>query len=439
MVCPMSDTELQISAMAHGGAGVGREQLPGDETSGASGRAWFVPGALPGERVTAAIDHQAKRFVRGRLVSVLQPAEIRVDPPCALAGTCGGCAWQHVAVDSQAELKRRIVVDQLRKLVPEDRVVAHASSPRPQAHGYRRRARLHYERDDDGTLRLGFFAPHSRDLVDVPHCPVLVPALDHAFARLRTEPSLLLRRGEVHGLTDGTEVALALPGVKPSPERIAAAQRLIDGPLVGVLLRGGRAVHAVGRTKVAIDGRDGLPPVKLSPLSFAQASEEGNRALVRHVLGRAKVDGLRVLELFCGAGNFTRALARTALRVWALDGDREAIAALRQLAEAHGLPINAKRGTAEGVLAKHEERGTGYDVVVLDPPRRGLGQAASSSLARVAGERIVYVSCDPATLARDLEVLTTKGWAIDDITTFDLMPMTPEVETVVTLTRKGKG
>ena len=429
-------TELRITALAHGGAGVGREQRPDGE---ASGRAWFVPGALPGERVTAEVEHEARRFVRGRLVSVLEPADTRVEPPCPLANTCGGCSWQHVAVERQPELKRQIVADQLRKLVPDDRVVAHPT-PREHAtgHGYRRRARLHYERDDHGTVRLGFFAGHSRDLVDVPSCPVLVPVLDEAFARLRAEPSLLLRRGEVHGLTDGTEVALALPGVKPSPERIAAAERLLGGALVGILLRGGRSVHGVGRPRVAIDARDGLPPVKGSPLSFAQAAEAGNRALVRHVLGRARTDGLRVLELFCGAGNFTRALARTAQRVWALDGDREAIAALRGLAEAHGLPINAKRGTAEGVLAKHEERGTGYDVVVLDPPRRGLGQAASKSLARVAGERIVYVSCDPATLARDLEVLTAKGWTIDDVTTFDLMPMTPEVETVVTLHRKGQ-
>ncbi|MEM6996852.1 MAG: RsmD family RNA methyltransferase, partial [Myxococcota bacterium] len=248
---------------------------------------------------------------------------------------------------------------------------------------------------------------------------------------------LLRTEGEVHLLTDGKDVVLALPGVKPESSVTAKAKALLGDPVVGVLLRGGRQTHSVGRTRLHIDGIDGQLPVQANALSFAQANAPRNAALVRHVVGRARADGQRVLELFCGAGNFTRALARVARRVWALDDDREAVNALRALAEEHRLAINAKRGQASSWLSRMEKNGSTYDVVVLDPTRRGLGQSEAASLARVATSRIVYVSCDPATLARDLKVLVDKGWAVADVTVFDLMPMTPEVETVVTLLPKG--
>ena len=296
---------------------------------------------------------------------------------------------------------------------------------------------MHYERDDDGTVRMGFFAAGTHTLIDVEQCPVLLPPIDRALRRLRAHPEILRPQGEVHALTDGERVVLALPGVRPDASVIADVKAILGGELVGVLLRGGRQTHSVGRTRLKIDGVAGHAPVTANALSFSQAHAERNAALVRHVVGRARADGQRVLELFCGSGNFTRGLAKTARRVWGLDDDREAIGALRALAEEHRLPINAKRGSASSWLSRMANNGTKYDVVVLDPTRRGLGQSEAASLATVASSRIVYVSCDPATLARDLKVLVDKRWAIADVTVFDLMPMTPEVETVVTLMPVG--
>ncbi len=398
------------------------------------GLTWFVPGALPGELVEVEPEQRKPRWARGRLAQVIEPAADRADAPCPVADRCGGCDWQHVAVASQAEHKRTIVADQLRTLVTDPaRVRLHPSGG--PALGYRRRARMHYTKAADGALQLGFFAARSREIVDAHACPVLRPELEYALGRLRELAPFLPASGQVLGLSDGQRAVLALPGVRPGEEVLEAAHALLDERLVGMLLRGGRQSVAVGEHELRLDGGEGLPAMRAHPFVFTQANAVVNRALVHHVARAARPDGLRVLELYAGAGNFTRALARTATRVWTLDDDREAKDLLRAMAEAEGLPINAKHGSAPNLLASLHERGFRYDVVVVDPPRAGLGQTSAAHLAAVAEKRLVYVSCDPATLARDLRVLIDGGLRIKDVTVFDMMPMTAEVEVVVTLER----
>jgi 23S rRNA (uracil1939-C5)-methyltransferase len=144
-----------------------------------------------------------------------------------------------------------------------------------------------------------------------------------------------------------------------------------------------------------------------------------------------------VLELFAGSGNLTRRLALEAKRVWTIEQSREAANTLRDLASKHGLAIKARHGSSERTISRLAAKGETYDVVVLDPPRRGLGEAASRELARVATSRVVYVSCDPSTLARDARVLVRTGFRLEDLRVFDMMPMTSEVEAVATLVRSG--
>lgn len=430
MVRPVVSVRVRIRSLAHGGEGVGQEE---------DGLTWFVPQALPGELVEVEPEQRKARWARGRLVQVLERSPDRADPPCAVADRCGGCGWQHVAAARQGEHKRGIVAGALRNLMADPaHVRLHPGGG--AALGYRRRARMHYEKPaDGGPLRLGFFAARSREIVDAHECPVLRPELQHAFSRVRALAAFLPAHGEVMGLSDGQRAVLGLPGVRPEDDVLAAAHALLDERLVGFLVRGGRRSVAVGQHELPLDGGDGLPPTHAHPFVFTQANAAVNQALVRHVARVARADGRRVLELYAGAGNFTRALARTALRVWTLDDDREAKGLLRAMTEAEGLPINAKHGSAENLLASLHERKVHYDVVVVDPPRAGLGQAAAAHLAAVASERVVYVSCDPATLARDLQVLVAGGLRIVDVTVFDMMPMTPEVEVVATLERPGGG
>jgi 23S rRNA (uracil1939-C5)-methyltransferase len=395
-----------------------------------------VDGALPGEVVEADAEHTAKRFVRGRLREVVQAAKSRVTPPCALADRCGGCDWQHIAAAEQSEHKRVIVANQLRAIVPDAAHVKLGGMPATGL-GYRRRARLHYARDAEGGLRLGFFRGQSRVVEDTPDCPVLVPAMREALARLRGAAAVLPDEGEVLAVCDGEQTIVGLPSVRPEPEVIAALEACLDGRLVGVGLRGGRRAAVVGRGHLQLDERMGMPPVFVSPFVFTQANADVNRALVRHVTKAASSDGARVLELFCGAGNLTRVLAKTARRVWAVDDDREAIELLRKMATAHHLPVNAKKASAYNLVQRIAKGDTRYDLVVVDPPRKGLGASAVEAIAKVATERIIYVSCDPATLQRDLAGFRSAGWGIVDITVFDMMPMTSEIETVVTLAPRG--
>lgn len=442
---------LKIRDLAHGGEGVGRVEGPDGELDREQTRVWFVEGALPGERVRAEAIVEHKRWIRGRTLEVLDAAPERATPPCPIADQCGGCSWQHVAPAAQAELKRGIVAGQLRKLPIE---IEHAvASPSPL--GYRRRARVHYRRVGAEDLALGFFGSRSRDVVDHRHCPVLDPTLDWALQQVRAWVRWLPESGEVVGLTNGREVVLGLPGVRARPELEAAIRAVVEGSqgqegvdeggegpvLLGVQLRGGRERVGVGQTWLEIDGDGPTPPVVQGPFTFSQAQAEQNRALVEHVAAMARGGGeraLRVLELHAGVGNFTRALARGSKRVWTVDGDREAVANLQRTAERWGLPVNAKRGQAERLLGKLADGERQYDVVVLDPPRSGIGQQAARNLAAVARERIVYVSCDPATLARDLQALLAADPELHlvDARVFDMMPMTAEVEVVVTVERR---
>ena len=454
-------TIVEIRDLAHGGEGVGRtlSNESGASESGASesgsseadARVWFVEGALPGERVRVALDAEHKRWRRGHVVEILEAAPERVSPPCPLADRCGGCSWQHVDAAAQAGFKARIVAGQLRR-VPgvAQRTIPAVASPEPLH--YRRRARVHY-RKRGAELSLGFYGHHSHEVVDASHCPVLDPALDWAVQQLRAWVEWLPEEGTVHGLSNGTEVVLGLPAVRHTSALEAAIRAVIeasheaanadpDAPvLLGVQLRGGRERVGVGQTWLELDGDGPTPPVVQGPFTFSQAQAAQNAALVEHVVTMARAGegegGRKVLELHAGVGNFTRALARTARRVWTVDGDREAVANLQRTVERWGLDVNAKRGQAEKLLAKLAAGERRYDIVVLDPPRAGIGEQAARDLRAVARERIVYVSCDPATLARDLGVLLAEGspFELADLRVFDMMPMTAEVEVVATLVR----
>ena len=436
---------VEIRDLAHGGTGVGSEIGEHADT-----RVWFVEGALPGERVRASVVAEHKRFITGQMVELLVPGPARATAPCPLADRCGGCNWQHVAASAQAELKGKIVDNQLRRLgVRAAKVVAS-----PKALGYRRRARVHYQHDGT-TLSLGFYAQRSHEIVDAQTCPVLDPALDWAFRQLRSWVPFLPETGTAHGLTDGMQVVLGLPGVRHQAEFEASVRALIEsssatgsgvgpgvGPsLIGVQLRAGRERIGIGQTWLELDGSGPTPAVVQGPFTFSQGQTEQNAALVKHVVDMATGyrSERRVLELHAGVGNFTRGLARAAKRVWAVEGDRETVANLQRAVERWGLPVNVKRGQAERVLSKLAAGERPYDVVVCDPPRAGIGVEAARDLIRVARERIVYVSCDPATLARDLAAMLGKDspFELIDLRVFDMMPMTSEIEVVASLARRA--
>jgi 23S rRNA (uracil1939-C5)-methyltransferase len=388
----IDERTVDVTALAAGGDGVARDE----------GRVTFVPRTAVGDRVRVKLVKQTKSFARGELLEVVTPSADRVEPPCPhFKRGCGGCVWQHVARPAQLAAKQAIVAGALRKL---DAVIEPIADPCPPYH-WRRRARFHVAGGKAGLYREG-----SRDVLPIDHCPQLEQALDAAYhaVALASPP-------------DG-ELALALAhsgeivvGVE-RPWKLA--HRLVGkAGIVGVVA--GQESH--GKVRIEIE-----PGLVGGPWDFAQASTEGNAALIalaRNALGKiADPASLRrrpqLLELFAGSGNFTRGFRADGWDVTSSD--------VTPSTEPGFIP-----GAAHEVLAKLEGP---YDALVLDPPRTGAAEAMPG-IIRLMPRTIVYVSCDPATLARDAQQLIEAGYRAERAWPIDLMPQTAHVEVVLRLVR----
>jgi 23S rRNA (uracil1939-C5)-methyltransferase len=382
--------EVTIESLAAGGDGVGHD---------ASGRVVFVPFAAPGDRLRVQVVEEQGSFARGEIDAVLAPGEARVTPRCPVFGSCGGCAWQHVDYAAQLEAKRAMLREALERIGGiEAPPIEFVASPQP--YGYRGRARVLAEGG-----HVGFRKRRSHDICAITACPLLAPPLDAALASLAAHPPAQDGEWELALGSDGAVRSIALGA------RASAAERI--------------AVRAAGEQ------------IEVSGGVFVQANALLQDTLAQTVLDAAG-QGAEALELFAGAGFFTLGLARRFARVAAVESDAAAALDLSRNCAAAGLRhVRVIEAPAEAVLAAFRTHRLAPDVVVLDPPRAGIGARMSEQLARLAAQRIVYVSCDPATLARDLRVLTQKRWALSRVIGFDLFPQTPHVEAVAVLTRAG--
>ncbi|MGE5180878.1 MAG: class I SAM-dependent RNA methyltransferase [Acidobacteriota bacterium] len=381
--------ELAITALAAGGDGVGRDD---------TGRVTFVPRTAPGDRVRVAVTEQHKSFARGELVDVIAASGDRVEPPCAhFREGCGGCQWQHVARPAQVAAKQALVTNALRKLGVAVEPVADPCPP----YGWRRRARFHVMGG-----KVGLFQHASHRVLPIATCPQLEPELDAARAAVAASSPPDGELALVRGHRGEIVVGLARPW------RLAA--RLVGrAGIVGVIA--GDARH--GQTVIELE-----PGLTGGPWDFAQASAAGNAALVQ--LARAAVGKGpgTLVELYAGSGNFTRAFVADGWEVLASDLTGPA-------GRVDGARFEV--GPAPEVLA----RVTGpVDAVVLDPPRTGAADAVAG-IVELAPRAIVYVSCDPATLARDAGRLVEAGYRAERAWPVDVMPQTSHVEIVMRLSR----
>ncbi len=409
---------LGIDALAFGGEGVGRD---------ADGQVVFVAGAAPGDRLEVEIDsvgHKA-RFVRGVIVRVIEPGQ-RVVPPCRYIDRCGGCPWQHVSATAQREAKQAIVT---RALAPFLGVRVEPLVAAPETFGYRTRARMVVHQ-----RALGFHGRRSHDVVDVEACLLLNPRLDHALQRLRALglPDETVVSGLVAPPPDEqVHLSLVLPGALDA-KTLAAAAALLDETIVGIELHGAREHRRVGQRALDVDGWQARAG------GFAQANWAQNRWLVDHVSAAvAEVAPSRIVELYAGSGNFTGALMAIAPSGVAVEGD---VGAARALAErvrsqpnAAGWTTRAESDTRTARWLFGEARA--FDVAVLDPPRAGAKELVAA-LGQIRG-RIVYVSCDPMTLARDVGSLVTAGFTTGRAWPVDMMPQTAHIEVLCVLDREA--
>ncbi len=363
---------------------------------GPDGRVVFVPGTAPGDRVRVRILEAHARYARAEALELLSASALRVTPKCVAFGECGGCLWQHVEYGAQVEAKARILGDALRRIgglaIPDGMAIPFTSSP--QAYGYRGRTRLRVEKG-----RVGYRRRRSHELCAVTGCPVLVPELERELRRLAEHPPK--REGEWE-LCHGADASRA------------------------------RALGSAS-ARDALELRVGGEALRISPGVFLQSNELMLETLRSAVLEAAGTGELAI-ELFAGAGFFTLGLAQRFARVVALEAQPEAVRDLGENLRRAG------RGNVE-VLAERLERrsarsalaGRAPDALVLDPPRTGLPRATLEPLAALGARRIAYLSCDPATLARDLAAFGRRGYALERVHGFDLFPQTPHVEALALL------
>jgi 23S rRNA (uracil1939-C5)-methyltransferase len=383
-----ADVLIDITALAPGGDGVGRQS--GGEHEG---RVTFVPLTAPGDRVRVKVVRQKARVAWAEVVSFDARSSLRVEPPCPLFGRCGGCQWQHVDAAEQRRQKGAFVSRALGIEVGPAEVVG------PE-YGYRERARLAAGFDESGAPALGFRARRSHAIVDVPACPLLAPPAAQALPRLRQ-------------LAIDKQLA-------PGDELVLQVGRGADGDLV--VARAGSHVFPDHAAEVDVS-EPGGQPLRIPPGAFAQVGRAANAALVAAVAQAMGPAPGRVLELHAGSGNFTRLLVSRADTVIAGEGDPRAVErGRRNVPGADWRPVTALPDR----LA--------VDTVLVDPPREGL-DARHLALAAGGRRRLVYVSCDPQTLARDAARLQAQGWRLEGARAFDLMPQTHHVEVVAWFAR----
>jgi 23S rRNA (uracil1939-C5)-methyltransferase len=413
---------LELTAMAHGGLALGRH----------AGRVVFVPYAIPGETVRVEIGETRDRWARARLLEVLVPSPQRVVPPCPYfgPGRCGGCHFQHIGYETQAEFKRQVVVDQLARVGGLRQVPVHDVIAAAEPWGYRNHVTLAPVTPEPGhegegekeqrSGRFGFLSTDGHSIFPIEECLIADPLIDEAWSALDMEWPQLRRLSLRCGSATGDRMAVfELDHYEDFDIEVDLAVSCV------VLLADGEAVVLMGDRYLTeeVAGRR----YQVSAGSAFQANTAGAEALVAVVREFLEPQpGQALVDLYCGVGLFSLALAESVGRVTGIEIAPSAAADFRH--NTLGLDhVSLIEQTAEQALPQIEGP---VDLVVLDPPRAGAGRQVIGEIRRLSPRRIAYVSRDPATLARDARWLVGSGYDLVGVQPVDLLPQTFHVECV---------
>ncbi len=418
--------ELRVESLAFGGDGVAHR---------ADGQVVFVRRSAPGDRLLARIERDRGSYAQATPVRLLEHGAVRSDPDCGYYERCGGCQLQHVTIEGQREAKRAAVGDALRRIGGIEIVVpplVHAGRP----FGYRNRVTFTLRRQGDRLVAGYHAATDAATITDVDDCPLAEAPVRQAWASLRAgwgPVAQALPAGEelrvtLRGSSIG-EVSLFIEGGRPGkpgePDAVAEAVSAL------------RSYHwrADGAPRMLLAGSPSLRDrwrgfdFVLGPESFLQVNRavaERMETYIDDSLG--DVAGVRVLDLYAGTGSRALAWAAKQADVSACEVDGEAVESGRRAARAAGLSLDLRQGRVEDLLSELLPA----QVIVVNPPRRGLSASVTDTLADCGARLLVYVSCDPATLARDVARLGDR-WTVEGVQPFDAFPQTYHVETVALL------
>jgi len=423
--------DLKIEKLVYGGEGMGHSD----------GVAVFVPFVAPGETVAVRLTSQKKKFARGSVEKFLEKSPARIAARCPYFTRCGGCHYQHLSYETQLSYKRDILLETLSRLGGirwDGPVEVHASPP----FGYRNRAQWKVRQSAAAAASIGYLEAGSESLCAVDQCAILSPRLEDTLLRLR---GLLERRetpaalAEVEAFADGEDERILLSASFTNLGGATAqslGERLRNAlPAIESLL-----LHDASRDRFDLFGpgylryRAGERLYRVGHLSFFQV----NRYLVAALAERATQDarGGLAVDLYAGVGLFSLPLAAGFERVVAVEGNPAATRDLEEnVRESRGAVIEVRTQDAEEFLHRMQDR---PDLVILDPPRAGLSDGVRSRLVAIGPAEIRYISCDPATLARDLKELCA-SYDLAAVEMFDLFPQSFHLETLVFLRRRERG
>ena len=427
---PVDPVTIEITALSHDGRGIGRIE----------GKTVFVDSALPGETVNFIYTQRRGKFDEGRTVEVLKSCADRVEPRCAQAGLCGGCSLQHMDPKAQIEMKQGVLLEQLQHfgdLQPAE-LLEPLTGPE---YGYRRKARLgvKYVTKKEAVL-VGFREKRNSFLAQIDQCHVLAQEVGLRFPELKQLVMSLQARSaipQIEVAKGDDAVAIIVRHLEPLSEQDQAAlQGFCEQYQLQLYLQpgGNDTVHKVwpnGEERLSY----GLPgydlEMKFHPSDFTQVNQEINQHMIERALAYMNVQpDERILDLFCGLGNFTLPLATKAAEVVGVEGDDAMVVRGRENAEHNGLDNVAFFGADLTKPFDDQPWGQGgFDKILIDPPRSGALEIVSK-MTVFKPKRIVYVSCNPATLARDAGELKKQGYRLLKAGVMDMFPHTTHVESI---------
>jgi 23S rRNA (uracil1939-C5)-methyltransferase len=418
----------------------------------------FVTGPLPGERVTVRVTSVKAKYAVGDPVAYQTTSDLRAQPFCPVFGSCGGCQVQHLAYPAQLAWKEQIVRNALRRIGGLGDVTVEHPVGMAFPRAYRNKMSL-VVRTGDRETQFGFYVARSHELVPIAGCPVVVPQLDAAIAGLRdaaADPQTAAAFGDVkHAImrvgTASGQAVLSLSTERHSTP-IAAAAPALAAKIPGVVgisnsFEPRNANAVLGRKMAYVWGAREMEEViegvrfRVSPASFFQVNSEMVGKIFRFMEPGLLPARRKIVDLYCGAGTFAIFFAARGASVVGIEENPAAIREANLNAELNAVTGRARfiAGRVEGTVAATAGRAAlrGADIVFLDPPRKGSDEATLDAIAAAAVDNVWYLSCNPATLARDLRALQAKGYVPRIVQPFDMFPQTGHVETFVTLHRRG--
>ena len=425
--------EVIIEKLVYGGSGLARLE---------TGHTVFVPGALPGERVVVMIRRKRKGVYEADLVEVIQPSDDRITPPCTGEKQCTGATWPHIAYPAQLRFKQDILLDGLRRIGGMTPRQVLPIIPSPLIDHYRLRTQFNV-RMSHGTQRIGFFRQGSSDLIEVEEAFLLHPLINKTLNAVRTLAPQLPLLKEIHiNAAPAGEVHILLFSEQesyPRPDSFFSNLTKAVPEVIGITgYARKKKAFAIGKNRLTLEA-EGLT-LRATDGNFFQVNWEQNRNMVRTLLDFAALPtgNETVLDLYCGIGNFALPLAMKANTVIGIESGYSAIEDAKANAELNGLKnTEFIADDMQKGLKTLLQRKVRADVIVLDPPRAGATLKTLERVLAFVPQKIIYVSCNPSTLARDLKYFHLFGFRLDRLQPVDMFPYTYHIECVAEMVREG--